>query len=131
MRFRIAFAALFIVALAGAIYVSKTRSVVETALQNGAKDFRGSSEVSIVLTEKGFEPDKVLITHGTRVVFTTTRPYLYWPASNPHPSHNLYTGFDPKEPLSASSTWSFVPEKGIWGFHDHIRPYYLGVLYVD
>jgi hypothetical protein len=96
-----------------------------------AADLRGQDEVHIVLTDKGWEPSKVLISEGTTVVFSSQRPYPYWPASNEHPSHSIYPEFDPKEPVMASSTWSFRPKQGVWGFHDHIRSYYSGVLYVE
>jgi hypothetical protein len=99
--------------------------------KEGAADLRGQDEVRIVLTDKGWEPSKVLISEGTTVVFSSQRPYPYWPASNEHPSHSIYPEFDPKEPVMASSTWSFRPKQGVWGFHDHIRSYYSGVLYVE
>lgn len=95
-------------------------------------DMRSKSEVHISLGEKGFEPARVRVSLGTKIVFSTSRPYKFWPASNPHPSHDLYPEFDPKDPISASSTWDFVIEKsGVWGYHDHIRSYYTGVVYVQ
>lgn len=95
-------------------------------------DARGQSEVSIVLTEEGFKPERLRISAGTKVIFTTTRSDPFWPASNPHPAHNLYNAFDPQNPVAPDTSWTFVPsEAGVWGYHDHIRSYYNGILYVE
>jgi plastocyanin len=88
--------------------------------------------VGIVLTEEGFEPREIHITKGTKVTFTTTRQNQFWPASNLHPSHEIYPEFDPKYPLEPTESWSFVFDKpGVWRFHDHIRSYFTGTIYVD
>lgn len=95
-------------------------------------DLRGRSEVHIVLTEEGFEPPYARISLGTTVIFTTTRPHAFWPASNPHPQHTLYPELDPKEPIPANGSWTFVMRKpGLWGYHDHVRSYYTGMLSVE
>lgn len=109
--------------------------VVSTYLISGMKknavDMRGEKEIHVILTDKGWEPSRVIISEGSLVVFSTVRPFPYWPASNDHPQHGIYPDFDSKVPILASSTWSFTPKKGVWGFHDHIRSYYTGVLYVE
>lgn len=103
-----------------------------TSSEAGAVDLRGSARVSIVLTDKGFEPQYAKVKAGTVVVFTTTRDKEFWPASNPHPSHTLYPEFDPKRPIEPSDSWTFVPQRvGTWGYHDHIRSYFTGILYVE
>lgn len=85
----------------------------------------------IVLTDKGFTPEEVTIAlHGT-VTFSTTLQEPFWPASNPHPWHTLYHGFDPMQPIAPNRTWSFTFDKpGDWGFHDHLRSYFLGTVHV-
>jgi plastocyanin len=99
---------------------------------SGIVDLRNRSEVSVVLTDSGFVPSRFEITKGTRVTFTTTREHQFWPASNPHPSHDIYPEFDPKQPIDSGSSWSFVFDKpGEWGFHDHIRSYFAGEVYVE
>jgi plastocyanin len=95
-------------------------------------DLRTESQVSVVLTESGFDPAELQISQGTTVVFTTTAHRHFWPASNLHPSHEIYSAFDPKRPLAPEEEWGFVfNEAGEWGFHDHIRSYYQGVIYVE
>lgn len=95
-------------------------------------DWRGKPEVTIVLTDRGFEPDSVRIDIGTEVLFTTTRKNQFWPASNPHPTHAIYAAFDSQKPINPSESWSFTFDTaGAWGFHDHIRSYFTGTIYVD
>jgi plastocyanin len=99
--------------------------------KNSVVDMAGKSEVSIVLTANGYEPREVKIDKGTTVTFSTTRDNRHWPASNLHPSHDIYSELDPKLPLDPEESWSFIfVKEGIWGFHDHIRSYFTGVIYV-
>lgn len=98
----------------------------------GVTDWRGRSEVTVEMREEGFVPERVQVDRGTRVTFVTSRDGQFWPASNPHPSHSFYYGFDPREPIEPDSSWTFVVEEpGVWGYHDHIRSYYAGTLYVE
>ncbi|PIR83791.1 hypothetical protein COU18_02285 [Candidatus Kaiserbacteria bacterium CG10_big_fil_rev_8_21_14_0_10_51_14] len=95
-------------------------------------DAREQDTVSIVLSEEGFIPRYVLIRKGTTINFTTTREYQFWPASNEHPAHTMYSAFDPQQPLESEDSWSFVFDRaGEWSFHDHVRSYYTGIIYVE
>ncbi|MEK9160550.1 MAG: hypothetical protein AAB440_00740 [Patescibacteria group bacterium] len=86
---------------------------------------------SITLTKDGFVPGELTIPVGTIVTFRTDTGELFWPASNLHPSHLTYAEFDPKEPVPPSKTWSFTFDKaGTWKYHDHLAPYYTGVVVV-
>ncbi|MCE9541468.1 hypothetical protein K8R03_02815 [Candidatus Kaiserbacteria bacterium] len=100
--------------------------------------FRPSQQVTevkehatVVLTDKGFEPNNVTIRVGGTVTFSTTNGRPFWPASDPHPNHTLYPAFDPLAPVAADATWQFRFDKiGRWGYHDHIRSYYTGTIHV-
>lgn len=95
-------------------------------------DLRGQKDVSVVLTDQGFEPRDIRISAGTTVTFTTTRHNQFWPASDPHPVHTIYPAFDPRRPLDPSESWSFTFDTaGQWGFHDHVRSYFTGTMYVE
>ncbi len=86
---------------------------------------------NIVLSDKGFSPKELTITVGDTVTFTSERGKFFWPASNLHPSHTTYSTFDSMEPVNPDSSWSFTFDKvGSWKFHDHLAPYFTGVLYV-
>ncbi len=92
---------------------------------------QGKKAYTITLTEEGFQPAKISIHRGDTVLFKTTRKELFWPASNLHPTHELYSEFDPKRPIDSKDTWSFTFEKvGTWGFHDHLFPYFRGEIKV-
>lgn len=105
--------------------------ILQSAAEDSPLDMREKGEVSIVLTDEGFRPAQVRITPGTKVIFSTTRSGDFWPASNAHPAHSIYPEFDPKLPIEPSDTWTFVPKAGVWGYHDHVRSYFTGILYVE
>jgi hypothetical protein len=86
---------------------------------------------TIVLTEDGFEPREITIRRGSTVTFRSTTGKQYWPASNLHPNHEIFPTFDPKRPLGPSETWTFQFDLlGTWGYHDHLRSYFVGVIHV-
>lgn len=88
--------------------------------------------VVVTLTKDGFTPMEVRIKTGDTVAFTNTTGELFWPASNLHPSHSIYPEFDPMEPVPADGVWSFTFTKtGEWLYHDHLAPYYTGVIIVE
>lgn len=96
-----------------------------------ATDATGQDRVEVVLTNEGFVPRYLTISKGATVVFTNTTERDYWPASDLHPSHDIYSAFDPMRPLASDETWQFTFDKvGAWGLHDHIRSYYTGIIYV-
>lgn len=85
----------------------------------------------ITLTKNGFEPSEITIKAGDTITFKSTTGSLYWPASNLHPSHLVYPEFDPLVPVQPNDSWSFVFTKvGAWKFHDHLSPYFTGVITV-
>lgn len=89
------------------------------------------SSARIVLSENGFEPSEVTIKKGGTVTFTNTTERPFWPASNLHPTHGIYPEFDPLRPLKPDEEWSFTFDRiGAHNFHDHIRAYFFGKIYV-
>lgn len=87
---------------------------------------------SIVLGEEGFSPQEVIITKGDTVLFKTSRSVPFWPASNLHPTHDIYSEFDPQMPIDPDNEWRFTFKKiGKWQFHDHLAPKYTGTIIVQ
>lgn len=85
----------------------------------------------ITLSRDGFSPDEVSLQVGDTVAFRSVAGELFWPASNLHPSHLLYPEFDPEEPVQPNDVWSFTFTKpGEWKYHDHLAPYFTGVITV-
>ena len=78
-----------------------------------------------------FEPASVDLKVGDIVIFKNNSDGDFWPASNDHPTHTLYSEFDAKQPISPGGKFQFKFEKaGSWGFHDHLHPQFRGVINV-
>ena len=83
---------------------------------------KGAEHV-VEIREDSFYPKELTIQKGDTVMFTTSLEKPFWPASNLHPSHTIYSEFDPKEPIEPGKSWSFKFNKaGKWRFHDHLAP---------
>ncbi|MDP3769635.1 MAG: hypothetical protein Q8R40_01685 [bacterium] len=86
----------------------------------------------ITLTQEGFSPQEITITAGDTVLFKTLRGVPFWPASNLHPTHDIYVEFDPQMPIDPDKQWQFTFERsGKWQFHDHLAPKYTGIITVQ
>ena len=82
-----------------------------------------SGEVVITMNNSGYTPDKVILKKGDTVKFVNAASEDRWPASNIHPTHQIYPEFDPKRPVSSGQSWSFTFDTvGIWRCHDHLEP---------
>ncbi|MDZ4231717.1 MAG: hypothetical protein U1C72_00500, partial [Candidatus Pacearchaeota archaeon] len=86
----------------------------------------------IELTEEGFSPKTLRVQPGETVTFVTTLKEGFWPASNIHPTHELYVEFDAAGTIKRNEPWSFIFEKeGTWRFHDHTNPFFTGTIIVQ
>lgn len=80
-----------------------------------------------VMTYKddGLHPKEIAIAAGETVTFVNKSSHAFWPASDNHPDHSLYTEFDAGRPIAEGDTWQFTfDEEGVWWLHDHLRPYF-------
>ncbi len=95
------------------------------------KIFAHSETQIIEMTPDGFKPQEVSVDPNQSVIFLNKDQSSRWPASNTHPTHELYSEFDPKKIIAPGESWVFKPtKKGVWKFHDHLYPHYRGVLSV-
>lgn len=86
----------------------------------------------IHITSTGFSPNTLTIKKGTTVTFINDDTNPHWPASNPHPVHTDYSGFDSKKSIDAGGSWSFTfNNAGTWQFHDHLRASIHGAITVQ
>lgn len=111
-----------------------TEGVTETEVLNeaGATAVPVAKEVTVSMTDTGFEPAQVSVAAGTTVVFVNNGQALHWPASAPHPQHTGLPGFDANKGLATGETYSFVFDKvGRWGFHDHLNTKLFGAVTVE
>lgn len=87
----------------------------EQAEQEATESQGATVEVSY--TENGFEPSTVTINVGDTVTWTNNTNSAMQVASDDHPDHTDYPGFDQ---LSAGSSYSFTfDQAGTWGYHNH------------
>jgi plastocyanin len=86
----------------------------------------------ITMNPEGFEPSEISIKKGETVSFVNEDSEYRWPASNIHPTHEIYPDFDPLEPVKPGEVWSFTfDEAGEWRFHDHLLPRFTGTIRVS
>lgn len=72
--------------------------------------------------DEGFAPDTVTVKVGDIVIFDNNSSRNFWPASNNHPTHSIYSEFDAKKSILPGGSYSFTFTKaGTWGYHDHIK----------
>jgi plastocyanin len=97
----------------------------------GQPDGSAISVVEIDFDGSKFVPASVDIKVNDWVFFKNKSTTDMWVASNPHPTHTDYPGFDSKQPISPGSEYKFQFTKaGNWGFHDHLNPSIGGVVNV-
>jgi plastocyanin len=78
--------------------------------------------VTVSITSSGFSPSSITINKGDTVKFVNNDTAQHWPASDPHPTHTDYPGFDALRGLSNGQSYSFTFTKlGTWGYHDHLN----------
>jgi len=85
----------------------------------------------VTLTENGFEPNELVIRQSDEVIFKTTRGVPFWPASNNHPEHTIYTEFDSLGRVAPDAQWLFKFKRlGTFKYHDHISANDTGTIVV-
>ena len=86
---------------------------------------------TVEISEDSFSPDFLEIVAGDSIEFVNTGELDRWPASNVHPTHELYSDFDARRPILPGQSWTFTFfETGLWGFHDHSNPQNVGQVMV-
>ena len=97
-----------------------------------SKNVSAHSEIAIIeMVPDGFVPSKITIDVNSNIIFINKDKESRWPASNVHPTHELYPEFDPKKSIEPGESWAFKPKKaGEWKFHDHNFPHMRGIITV-
>lgn len=91
----------------------------------------GSAQAEMLMKPDSIEPETLTIKKGTRVSFKNQDSKSRWPASNLHPTHEIYPEFDPQKPIEPGQSWQFAfDKKGTFKYHDHLMPYIRGVIIV-
>lgn len=87
---------------------------------------------TVTYTSSGFTPSTITIKAGDTIIFKNNSNKDVWPASDPHPTHTDYPGFDPGQAIPPGGQWSFKFTKvGTWGYHNHLQPGQTGTVVVQ
>ncbi|MBI2547070.1 MAG: hypothetical protein HYW23_01340 [Candidatus Aenigmarchaeota archaeon] len=95
---------------------------------------------TIDITSSGFSPSTLTIKSGDMVTFTNRDTAPHWPASNNHPTHNLYpekggcvgSKFDACQNIAPGNKFEFTfTYVGNWCYHDHLNPSLTGCINVQ
>ena len=79
-----------------------------------------------------FVPKRVEVKVGDAVTFVNEADKSFWPASNIHPTHQIYPEFDAKGPMPPGEVWTFTfEEAGFWRYHNHADPSVGGIAVVE
>ncbi len=86
---------------------------------------------AVILRNDGFHPHVLTVQPGERVTFINRSSSVFWPASNGHPQHDLYSEFDAGHAIPSGASFTFLfSREGKWGYHDHLHSYFTGVINV-
>ncbi len=115
--------------LLGVVTIFQIRSSEKNISAQSYEGF--SKDYTVVFGKDGFSPASLKVYVGDRVTFISENEVLFWPASDPHPTHEIFSLFDSKKNISVGERWSFVFEQsGIWRYHDHLSSTYRGTIEV-
>lgn len=117
--------------IAGTLIFKHTAETPNSEPESPAQE-PASGATYIIMKDSGYEPSKITVPAGTEVVFINRGTKNHWPASNIHPTHQIYPEFDPKKAVAPGESWSFIFGKpGIWRLHDHLYPNITGAITVQ
>jgi plastocyanin len=93
---------------------------------------RETDTVQVSYTDEGFAPATTgPIQVGDAVLFTNKSSEKMWVASDDHPTHSRYPGFDQGRGVESGGTYKFTFTKaGSWGYHNHLNPSHSGTVQV-
>jgi plastocyanin len=121
--------------------------IVPTGDEEGDEDDIPRTVENVVeMNGNSFSPEILKINVGETVQFKSVGSRPMWPATNLHPTHELYPGssinkcnsndkeniFDSCGGVNIGRTFSFTfTETGEWSYHDHTRPSIKGTIIVE
>ena len=91
----------------------------------------GGEPVVVRMLDQGFVPNAIEVWQGDSVVFENRGKEPHWPASDIHPTHQVYPELDARQPVVSGQRWTFRFDRpGAWRFHDHLHPEAFGSVVV-
>lgn len=87
---------------------------------------------AITFDGDGFSPLRLEVQVGQQVRFSNESDKTFWPASNIHPTHQIYPELDAKMPIESGGAWVFIFDRpGFWRYHNHLGPERGGLVVVQ
>jgi plastocyanin len=87
-------------------------------------------EITVVITDNGFEPESLLVSPGTKVVWKNEGEQIHAVAAGPHPTHQNNQGLEsPEIPKGGTYSYTFT-QAGTVDYHDHLNPVLNGTVIV-
>lgn len=106
--------------------------IVNEGSQGTQETLSGPQTFTVEYTSSGFNPATLEVNSGDTVTWTNTASGTVWPASDPHPTHTAYAGFDANKGLKNGESYSFTFNKvGSWSYHNHLSPSQKGTIIVQ
>jgi hypothetical protein len=79
---------------------------------------------TVRLTAAGPQPKALTVRVGDSVTFVNEAPFEYWPASDPHPTHDRCPGLDARRGLRQGDTYALtLTERRTCTYHSHLDPF--------
>ncbi|MBI2013346.1 MAG: hypothetical protein HYS87_00720 [Candidatus Colwellbacteria bacterium] len=118
--------------LIAAIFVPAIIGIGFLAMPDPENKTNLTNNVYIVeLKDDGFYPMEITVQKGDSVKFISDAYDYFWPASDPHPTHEFLGGFDPETAIERGESWAYTfNETGSWNYHDHIHVSFKGTINV-
>lgn len=102
-------------------------STAYTLADSPTLNVRDSITHEISMDDTNFSVTELVISQGDTVIFKNIGQEEHWPASNLHPTHEVYSDFDSLSGIKPGDSWSMIFTKpGTWRFHDHLVPSIVG-----
>ena len=90
-----------------------------------------SRTYTVELRDSGFSPTELTVRIGDTVTFKNAGTHAIWPASDPHPTHEDLSPFDPRKGVPPGESWSYTfTTPGSWRYHDHLNVTAQGEIFV-
>ncbi len=122
-----------ILSVISVVFLAGCASNEQAATDTGIKATGVKHEIDIV--SSGFSSRLSNIGLGDTVAFVNKDTAPHWPASDIHPTHNVYpekggclgSKFDACKGLKQNEKYEFTFfQSGSWCFHDHLNPEFVG-----
>jgi plastocyanin len=107
-------------------------AVCALAASCGGDSGQSSGGTVVRMEADSFSPATLTVRAGETVTFENESGDDKWPASDVHPTHEEYPGFDAERAVLDGESYEFTFERrGRWGYHDHLKPDIEGTIVVE